>query len=45
MLFELKATPAEYLAGLKRAIEHGWLVSHESGTCVQFTRAGADLFV
>jgi hypothetical protein len=32
MLFELKATPAEYSAGLKLAIERGWLVMHESGT-------------
>ena len=31
MLFDLKATPAEYRAGLKRAIENGWLVLHESG--------------
>jgi hypothetical protein len=27
-----------------RAIENGWLVLHESGTFVQFTQAGADLF-
>jgi hypothetical protein len=32
MLFEHKATPAEYSAGLKFAIERGWLVKHESGT-------------
>ena len=38
MLFELKATPAEYKAG------HGWLVLHESGTFVRFAQAGADLF-
>ena len=44
MLFDLKATPAEYKAGLKRAIEKGWLVLHESGTFVRFTQAGADLF-
>jgi len=44
MLFELKATPAEYSAGLKLAIERGWLVMHESGTFVKFTQAGADLF-
>ena len=31
-LFELKGTPAEYKAGLDRAIEKGWLVMHESGT-------------
>jgi hypothetical protein len=44
MLFELKATPAEYSAGLKLAIERGWLVIHESGTFVRFTQAGAELF-
>ncbi len=30
MLFELKATPAEYKAGLNLAIARGWLVMHES---------------
>jgi hypothetical protein len=44
MLFELKATPAEYSAGLKLAIERGWLVMYESGTYVKFTQAGAELF-
>lgn len=44
MLFQLKATPAEYKAGLERAIANGWLVLHESGTFVRFTQAGADLF-
>jgi hypothetical protein len=44
MLFQLKATPAEYKAGLDRAIAYGWLVLHESGTYVKFTPAGADLF-
>jgi hypothetical protein len=44
MLFELNATPAEYSAGLKLAIERGWLVLHESGTYVKFTQAGAELF-
>ena len=43
-LFELKGTPAEYKAGLDRAIEKGWLVMHESGTYLRFTQAGADLF-
>jgi hypothetical protein len=43
MLFEHKATPAEYTGGLK-AIERGWLAVHESGTYVKFTQAGADLF-
>ena len=31
-LFREHATPAEYSAGLKLAIERGWLVLHESGT-------------
>jgi hypothetical protein len=43
-LFELKGTPAEYKAGLLRAIEKGWLELHESGTYVRFTEAGAALF-
>ena len=38
------ASPSEYGAGLKRAIENGWLVLHESGTFVRFTQSGADLF-
>ena len=29
---------------VKRAIERGWLVLHESGTYIRFTQAGADLF-
>lgn len=43
-LFGDKGTPAEYSAGLKRAIERGWLEIHDSGTFVKFTPAGADLF-
>lgn len=43
-LFELKGTPAEYKAGLDRAIANGWLWLHESGTYVKFTEAGAGLF-
>jgi hypothetical protein len=43
-LYELRGTPAEYKAGLDRAIANGWLVLHESGTFVRFTQAGADLF-
>jgi hypothetical protein len=38
MLFQLKATPAEYKAGLDRAIANGWLVLHESGTFLRFTQ-------
>ena len=43
-LFQLKATPAEYKAGLDLAIKRGWLELHESGTFVSFTQAGKDLF-
>jgi hypothetical protein len=42
-LFGDKGTPAEYSAGLKLAIERGWLEMHESGTFVRFTPAGAEL--
>ena len=45
MLFEHKATPAEYTAaGLKLAIDRGWIEMHESGTFVRVTQVGADLF-
>ena len=44
MRYQHKATPAEYKAGLNRAIERGWLELHESGTFVRFTQAGTDLF-
>jgi len=40
-LYQLKGTPAEYKAGFDRAIAKGWLILHESGTCVRFTDAGA----
>ena len=43
-LFEVKGTPAQYLAGIKHAIERGWIILHESGTYLKFTQAGADLF-
>jgi hypothetical protein len=43
-LFEHKASPAEYKAGLEAAIRRGWLMLHESGTYVKFTPAGAELF-
>jgi hypothetical protein len=44
MLFTHGASPAEYSAGLKFAIECGWLWLHENGTYVKFTPEGADLF-
>jgi hypothetical protein len=43
-LYQLKGTPAEYKAGLERAIAQGWLWLHESGTYVKFTDVGAALF-
>ena len=43
-LFGDKGTPAEYAAGLDRAISLGWLEIHDSGTFVKLTQSGADLF-
>jgi len=43
-LFRDKGSPDEYGAGMKLALESGWLVMHESGTFVRFTPAGAELF-
>ena len=43
-LFRDRGSPAEYGAGLKLAIERGWLKMHKSGTFVTFTPAGAELF-
>ena len=43
-LTEHKGSPAEYGAGLKLAIERGWLWLHESGTHVKFTQTGSELF-
>jgi len=43
-LFRDQGSPAEYGAGMKLAIERGWLEMHESGTFVRFTPAGAELF-
>ena len=43
-LFQLKGTVDQYRAGIKHAIERGWIVKHESGTFIRFTQAGADLF-
>ena len=37
-------SPAEYGAGMRLALERGWLVMHESGTFVRFSPAGAELF-
>jgi len=43
-LYVDRGTPAEYSAGLKFAIERGWLELHDSGTFVRFTQSDADLF-
>jgi hypothetical protein len=44
LLFEHKASPAEYKAGLELAIARGWLTFDRSGTYVTFTPTGAELF-
>jgi hypothetical protein len=44
LLFEHKASPAEYKAGLDLAINRGWLTLDRSGTYVKFTATGAELF-
>ena len=43
-LHDLRGSPAEYGAGIDRAIANGWLSMHESGTYVRFTQTGTDLF-
>jgi hypothetical protein len=43
-LFKDKGSPPEYGAGMKLALERGWLAMHESGTFVRFTPAGVELF-
>jgi hypothetical protein len=43
-IYEDKGSPAEYGAGMKLALERGWLAMHESGTYVRFTPPGAELF-
>jgi hypothetical protein len=43
-LSELNGSPAEYGAGLKFAIDRGWLWMHESGTYVKLTESGAAPF-
>lgn len=42
-LFTLKAKGSEFVAGLKFAVEHGWLELHESGTFVRLKPAGEAL--
>jgi hypothetical protein len=38
------ASPSEYKAALRAAIERGYLIMHPSGGYVTFTQEGADLF-
>ncbi|MGY2849025.1 hypothetical protein ACVIWU_001095 [Bradyrhizobium sp. USDA 4509] len=40
MLYQDKATPAEYWAGLEYAKDRGWLEYHESGTFVRMLDLG-----
>ena len=40
-LFDFKGSPDEYGAGLKLALDRGWLTMRESGTFVKFTQVGA----
>ncbi|MET4519580.1 hypothetical protein [Bradyrhizobium sp. I1.7.5] len=42
-LFKLKGSGSEFGAGLKYAIERGWLSKHESGTYVKLMPTGEDL--
>jgi hypothetical protein len=37
-------TAEQFLDGIQRAVDEGWMVRHESGTYVKFTDAGAVLF-
>jgi hypothetical protein len=43
-LFTLKAKGSEFGAGLRFAIEQGWLDPHESGTYVRLLPPGVELF-
>jgi hypothetical protein len=36
-------TAEQFRDGIKRAVDKGWMVRHESGTYVKFTPAGAEL--
>jgi len=44
MLTDIGALPAEWRAGIERAVENGWLWKHESGSYYRFTEAGKSLF-
>jgi hypothetical protein len=43
-LFRDGGSPAENGGGMKLAVDRGWLTMHESGSFVNFTPAGAELF-
>jgi hypothetical protein len=43
LLYKEGGSPAEYGAGMKLAIESGWLWMHESRIYVKFTPADAEL--
>jgi hypothetical protein len=40
-LFKAGCTAEQF--GIKRAVDKGWMVRHESGTYVKFTPSGAEL--
>ncbi|MCP3397779.1 MULTISPECIES: hypothetical protein [unclassified Bradyrhizobium] len=42
-LFKLKASGSEFGAGIRYAVERGWLMLHESGTYVKLLPPGEDL--
>ncbi|MFC7698342.1 hypothetical protein ACFQX9_16715 [Bradyrhizobium sp. GCM10028915] len=42
-LYTLKASGAELGAGIRHAVEKGWLELHESGTYVRLLAPGQDL--
>ncbi|TFW55796.1 hypothetical protein CT676_38480 [Bradyrhizobium sp. MOS001] len=42
-LYKLKATGPEFAAGIRHAVERGWLELHESGTYVRLLTSGEDL--
>lgn len=42
-VFDLKGSGSEFGAGLRYAIDCGWLWKHESGTYVKLMTAGRDL--
>jgi hypothetical protein len=43
VLPENGASPAEWSAGIERAVEKGWLWRHESGSFYRLNQAGKDL--